>query len=163
MYQCIWNVAFKSDLQLPVQSVPITTKVVSSNPVQGEVYSIQHYLIKLQWLVTGRWFSPGTPFSSSDKTDCHDIIELLLKRALNTITLTLNCFKKVIKRVIFWCSFITCFRTGWKWNLLSSPIHLECCFPKWSFFSMTLKIKVKCVLIHLSIMLLDTQNWRVHN
>ena len=33
------------DLQLPVQSVPIITKVVSSNPVHGEVYSIQHYLI----------------------------------------------------------------------------------------------------------------------
>jgi hypothetical protein len=29
-----------------VQSVPITTKVVSSNPVHGEVYSIQHYAIK---------------------------------------------------------------------------------------------------------------------
>jgi hypothetical protein len=26
--------------------VPITTKVVSSNPVYGEVYSIQHYVIK---------------------------------------------------------------------------------------------------------------------
>jgi hypothetical protein len=26
------------DLQLPVQSVPITTKVASSNPVHGEVY-----------------------------------------------------------------------------------------------------------------------------
>ena len=34
------------DLQLHVQSVPITTKVVSSNPVHGEVYSIQHYVIK---------------------------------------------------------------------------------------------------------------------
>ena len=33
-------------LQLPVQSVPTTTKVVSSNPVHGEVYSIQHYVIK---------------------------------------------------------------------------------------------------------------------
>ena len=31
------------DLQLPVQSVHITTKVVSSNPVDGEVYLIQHY------------------------------------------------------------------------------------------------------------------------
>jgi len=29
-----------------VQSVPITTKVVSSNLVHGEVYSIQHYVIK---------------------------------------------------------------------------------------------------------------------
>jgi hypothetical protein len=34
------------DLQLPVQSVPITPKVVSSNPIHGEVYSIQHYVIK---------------------------------------------------------------------------------------------------------------------
>jgi hypothetical protein len=34
------------DLQLPVQSVPITTKVVSSNPVHGEVFSTQHYVIK---------------------------------------------------------------------------------------------------------------------
>jgi hypothetical protein len=28
--------------QLPMQSVPITTIVVSSNPTRGEVYSIQH-------------------------------------------------------------------------------------------------------------------------
>jgi hypothetical protein len=28
------------DLQLPVQSVPVTTKVVSSNPVNGEKYLI---------------------------------------------------------------------------------------------------------------------------
>jgi hypothetical protein len=34
------------DLQLHVQSVPITTKVVSSNPIHGEVYSIQHNVIK---------------------------------------------------------------------------------------------------------------------
>jgi hypothetical protein len=27
--------------------VPITTKVVSFNPVQGEVYSIQQYVIKI--------------------------------------------------------------------------------------------------------------------
>ena len=33
-------------LQLPVESVPIATKVVSFNPVHGEVYSIQHYVIK---------------------------------------------------------------------------------------------------------------------
>ena len=33
------------DLQLSVQSVPITTNVVSSNPVHGEAYSIQRYVI----------------------------------------------------------------------------------------------------------------------
>ena len=30
-----------------VQSVHVTTKVVSSNPIQCEVYSIQHYVIKI--------------------------------------------------------------------------------------------------------------------
>jgi hypothetical protein len=34
------------DLQLPVQSVHIASKVVSSNPAHGEVYSIEHYVIK---------------------------------------------------------------------------------------------------------------------
>jgi hypothetical protein len=29
-----------------IQPVPIATYVVSSNPVHGEVYSIQHYVIK---------------------------------------------------------------------------------------------------------------------
>ena len=32
-----------------------------------------------QWLSTGQWFSPGTLVSSTNKTDCHDIIEILLK------------------------------------------------------------------------------------
>jgi len=31
---------------IPVQSVLITTKVASLNPTHGEVYSIQHYVIK---------------------------------------------------------------------------------------------------------------------
>ena len=39
-------IVWELDLQLHVQSVPITTKVVSSNPVHGEVHWIQHYLIK---------------------------------------------------------------------------------------------------------------------
>jgi hypothetical protein len=38
-----------------------------------------------QWLVTGRWFFPGISVSSTIKTDRHDIAELLLKVALNTI------------------------------------------------------------------------------
>ena len=36
-----------------------------------------------KWFATGRWFSP---VSSSNKTDCHDITEILLKVTLNTIT-----------------------------------------------------------------------------
>jgi hypothetical protein len=35
--------------------------------------------------VTGQWFSPGTPVSSTNKTDRNDTTEILLKVALNTI------------------------------------------------------------------------------
>jgi hypothetical protein len=31
------------------------------------------------------WFSPGTPVSATNKTDRHDVTEILLKVALNTI------------------------------------------------------------------------------
>jgi hypothetical protein len=77
-------------------------------------YSIQHYVIKFvsylrqiggflqvldtttlcdkvcQLLATGRWFSPGPPVSSANKTDRHDIIEILFKMVLNTITITVT-------------------------------------------------------------------------
>jgi hypothetical protein len=36
-------------------------------------------------LAHGRWFSPGIPASSTTKTGRHDIAEILLKMALNTI------------------------------------------------------------------------------
>jgi len=42
----IETVVWLLHLQLPVQSVSITPKVVSSNPVHDKVYSIQHYVIK---------------------------------------------------------------------------------------------------------------------
>ena len=35
--------------------------------------------------MAGWWFSPGTPVSSTNKTDRHDITEILLKVVLNTI------------------------------------------------------------------------------
>ena len=37
------------------------------------------------WLAAGLWFSPGSLVSSTNKTDHHDIAEILLKVALNTI------------------------------------------------------------------------------
>jgi hypothetical protein len=43
-----------------------------------------------QSLATGRWFSSGIPVSSTNETDRHDIAEILLKVALNRITLTLT-------------------------------------------------------------------------
>ena len=57
------------DIQLPTQSVPIPTKV----------------RIPIHWC-----FSPGTPVSYTNKTDRHDITEILLKVVLNTINQTLT-------------------------------------------------------------------------
>jgi hypothetical protein len=41
-----------------------------------------------QWLATGWWCSAGTPVSSINKPDSHDITEILLKVAFNTISQT---------------------------------------------------------------------------
>jgi hypothetical protein len=47
-----------------------------------------------QWLTTGWCFSTGTPVSCTNKTDRHDITEILLKVALNTVTHKLDLFWK---------------------------------------------------------------------
>jgi hypothetical protein len=51
---------------------------------------MQYYVIKfvsdLQQ-VGGRWFSPSTPVSSTNENNRHDITEILLKVAFNTITI----------------------------------------------------------------------------
>ena len=59
------------------QLVPITTKVVSSNPIQVRCtrYNI---MVVCQSLVAGQWFSLSTLVSSTNKTDRHDITEILL-------------------------------------------------------------------------------------
>ena len=59
------------DIQLPVQSVPITTKVGCEFKSRSVVFS-------------------GTTVSFTNKTVYHDITEILLKVALNTINQTLN-------------------------------------------------------------------------
>jgi hypothetical protein len=62
-----------------MQSVPITTSA-SSNPA----HLIQHYVIKFVSNLQRLWFSP---VSSTNKTDHHDITEILPTVALNTINL----------------------------------------------------------------------------
>ena len=72
-----------------MQSVPITTKVVSSNSVHGEVYSIQHYVIKfVSDLKQVNGFLREL-YSSTNKTDRHDTTAILLNVALSTINLNL--------------------------------------------------------------------------
>ena len=50
-----------------------------------KVYSIQHYVITFCELCQVWLFYLGTAVSSTNKTDCHDIAEILLKVAFSTI------------------------------------------------------------------------------
>ena len=72
---------------------------MSSNPIHSNVYSRQQNVINS---VTDL-FSLGTPISSTNKTDHHDITEILLKVALNTIKWPLSklnfCFNYFAKFV----------------------------------------------------------------
>ena len=67
-----------------MQSVSITTDVVSSNFALCEVYSIQHYVIRfVSDLLQVNGFLRA---SSTNKANRHDIAEILLKVVFNTIT-----------------------------------------------------------------------------
>jgi hypothetical protein len=76
---------------------------VSSNPARAECLDTKLCHKACQWLATGQWFSPGTPVSSTNKTDLHDITEIVLKVALNTINQTnlkwRRCAYKVIDQI----------------------------------------------------------------
>ena len=67
------------------QSVPVTTDVGSA--WRGVLDTTLCNKV-CQWLATGRWFPPNTPVSSTNTTCLHDIAEILLKVALNTINQT---------------------------------------------------------------------------
>ena len=56
-----------------MQSVHITTNVVSSNPPRRSVLDTTLCDKVCQWLTAGQWFSLGSPVSSTNKTDRHDI------------------------------------------------------------------------------------------
>jgi hypothetical protein len=83
-----------------------------------------------QLLAHGRWFSLGTPASSTTKTGHHDIAEILLRVALNTIN-------QIKSNHIFICSliiFLYCLMVQllnyenlfvWPINLFVWPINLD--------------------------------------
>jgi len=72
-----------------------------------------------QWLATGRWFSTGTPISFTNKTDPHDITEILLKVELKTIQPTNQsiCWKISSARHVCSCTFFRIY----KWNVALKP------------------------------------------
>jgi hypothetical protein len=62
-------ISWRSVLLVEETEVPCTRLVTTNDKVY-------------QLLAHGRWFSPGTPASSTTKTGRHDIAEILLKMAL---------------------------------------------------------------------------------
>ena len=70
-----------------------------------------------QWHAAGRWFSLGSPISSANKTDRHDIAEILLKVVLNTrkpsflihlyrFFLYVQSFQYVTRSVVFYICIV---------------------------------------------------------
>jgi hypothetical protein len=73
-----------------------------------------------QWLATGRRFSQVTPVSSTNKTDRHDIAEILLKVVLNTIIQT----KPSTKQSLICCILLGCDNLQQETNVVSQGIHI---------------------------------------
>ena len=85
-----------------MQSVPIIAKVMILNPNHGKAYSLQHHVIKfVSDLRQVSGFLRVLRFPPP--TDCHDKTEILLKVALNTITLTLNLCSCILYTVTTLC------------------------------------------------------------
>jgi hypothetical protein len=78
----------KSTLHDKTQHVCITP--ADKNWVDNGFNGVQYYVIKFvsDLRQIDRWFSPGPPVSSTNKTYSHDITEILFKVALNTIKQT---------------------------------------------------------------------------
>ena len=116
MVMIIWQL----DLQLPMQSVPIITKVVSLNPADGKVYSIQHYVIYMQF-VSDLWqvgdFLWGTLVYCMNEAGNHNIAEILLKVVLNTIN-----YKHLSYVHTMYCIFLFRMSTYTCWTCLNPEI-----------------------------------------
>jgi len=73
-----------------------------------------------QWIAAGRWFSPGTPVSSTSKTDRHDMSEIFLKMALKTITplvIYLHCDLLYTNTTsLYYLLIVTTFRVDSHWS-----------------------------------------------
>ena len=82
-----------------------------------------------RWLATGRWFSPGTPVSSTNKTDRHDITVILLKVGLITINQTcmntlLHFLLSLQRMRTFLLLSIMPYKKNWKKEIFK---EMSCC------------------------------------
>ena len=106
-----WLTIYNSNLSLPLFSYPSNALELFNRPIGMSIVRIiwlnmiitNQYILYTTlcdkvclWLVTHLWFYPNTLVSSTNKTDHHDMKEILMKVALNTITLTQSIHTAVL-------------------------------------------------------------------
>jgi hypothetical protein len=91
LWKVLYNVCSKQNERWVTQAQWEPTEPLVYCPISWLIFAcpLLDFMFFIQWLTTGQWFSPGIPVSSTNKTDSHDITDILLKVALNIITLTL--------------------------------------------------------------------------
>jgi hypothetical protein len=115
-----------------------------------------------QKLTTGRCFSPGTPVSSTNKTDSHDITEILLEVALSTKKTQIN-WDFTVDICIFHYALLN---ETWLWTYALSTIHYQLRFELWTYTLSIIHYQVRhdCGHIHYQLRLdwtytLSTETW----
>ena len=89
------------------------------------------------------WWSQGTQVSSTNKTDCHDIAEILLKVVLSTINH--NHFDViVVTKMLFWHVFLIFFFSFYDTTIVFVAAGVTClvCLSI-SLFAIQTKVKQK--------------------
>jgi hypothetical protein len=152
-------IVWKLDLQLPVQSVPITTKVVSSNPVHGEVYSIQHFVIKF---VSGlRWvdgFIQILRFPPPIKLTATKWLKYCWKWQCRFILFLLQFFQMYNAYVLFQLSFLPD-TNDWQASILY-PIWLKLHVCSIFFFSLVMHLHLKTYCMgHIRVHIFREPSW----
>ena len=77
------RLCFESMIKMHIRNLHILEQVIVRERCAYKI--IEKLCDKVcQWLATGQWFSLSTLVSSTNKSDLHNIAEILLKGALNT-------------------------------------------------------------------------------
>ena len=102
---------------------------------RARLYKLQKWCTRLtaasdkgyQLLGHYRWFSPGTPASSTTKTGRHHIVEILQKVALNTINQIKSiryAFAKKEHAVSIYFDLEKTYDTTWKYDILKEMFYM---------------------------------------
>ena len=105
---CITDKYFWIENRILTKNVVISWKEMYLFNMTESIWKFSFIYIFI-FLYYSFWFSPGTPVSSTNTTDHHDITEILLKVALSTISLT-PIFLYIIDGKISYESYHTCSR-----------------------------------------------------